>query len=329
MTAQRLKFIGRCIFSGILIWLVLRKLDWSALGNVLIHAQWRWVALGWASASLLVLGLAPRWRIFLRAQGIDLSFGMIFSLTWAGQFFNSVLPGSTGGDVVKVYQLCRLVPDRKAAATATVIVDRFVALAALIVLAVMAFTIEPTPLLLFWRSVSFGAKLPWLVLAAGLGIAAGGFLILRLRATVWGGRLVRTINAAKRNLSLDRRLIVAFGLAFTMHFVNIAIAYFFARALGTSLTFLQILTILPAVSVLVMLPVTINGHGLREWLFIGYFTQLGVTISGHPESGVKEIAVALSLLLVANDLLWSLPGGLWYFAKFKSAPNALDASTGA
>jgi hypothetical protein len=60
------------------------------------------------------------------------------------------------------------------------------------------------------------------------------------------------------------------------------------------------------------------GHGLRELLLIAYFTQMGLTLNGHPESGAREIAIAWSLILVANDLLWSLPGGIWYLVRFKS-----------
>jgi hypothetical protein len=137
---------------------------------------------------------------------------------------------------------------------------------------------------------------------------------------LWGGRLVRTLAAAKRNFSFDRNLLAAFGLALAMHLLYIVIAFLFAKSLGASITYIQVLTIIPVVALFVMLPLTINGHGLRELLLIGYFTQMRITLSGHPESGVREIAVALSLLLVANDLLWSVPGGLWYFARFKSTP---------
>ena len=58
-----------------------------------------------------------------------------------------------------------------------------------------------------------------------------------------------------------------------------------------------------------MLPITITGHGLRELLLIAYFTQIGITLGGF-EGGVREIAVAFSLLLVANDLIWCIPGGI-------------------
>jgi hypothetical protein len=100
--------------------------------------------------------------------------------------------------------------------------------------------------------------------------------------------------------------------------VNILTAYLFARALGISLTYLQAFLIVPVVAFCVMLPVTINGHGLRELLLIAYFSQMGVGLCGRYEHGVLEIALAWSLLLVTNDLLWSMPGGIWYLSRIKS-----------
>ncbi|HEX8280303.1 MAG TPA: lysylphosphatidylglycerol synthase transmembrane domain-containing protein, partial [Chthoniobacterales bacterium] len=122
---NRIRFIARCVFSLALIVFIARKLNWAQLGSVLARIDWRWAAAGSILTGLLIGALAARWRIFLREQKIELTFGTVLSLTWAGQFFNSVLPGSTGGDVFKIYQLCRLAPDRKAAAAATVVVDRF------------------------------------------------------------------------------------------------------------------------------------------------------------------------------------------------------------
>ena len=66
-----------------------------------------------------------------------------------------------------------------------------------------------------------------------------------------------------------------------------------------------------------MMPVTVNGHGLREVLLIFYFTYFHIALTGYAEVGVKETVVALSVLLVANDLLWALPSGLWCLARFK------------
>lgn len=298
-------------------------MDWNALGAVLTRLHFGWAVAGWGLSSLMIVGLAVRWRIFLRQQNIALPFLTIFSLTWAGQFFNSILPGSTGGDVVKIYQLCRLAPDRKAGAAATVLVDRLTALAALLVLAGISFVINPAPLrILSNESFAPGKMLGWLLAAGAVMLVVGWLMFRLLRSTHWGGRVVRTLTAVKENLSLSWGLVAAIALAFAIHLVNFSASYLFARSLGISISYLQILLMLPVVLFLILLPVTINGHGLRELLLIGYFTQMGITLTGAYGGGVREIAVALSVLLVTNDLLWAIPGGVWYMLRFKHLSKA-------
>jgi hypothetical protein len=102
-----------------------------------------------------------------------------------------------------------------------------------------------------------------------------------------------------------------------MHLLTVFTAYFFAKALGIGLTPVQTLVIIPLTAVFVMLPITINGHGLREVLLIAYFSQFGVTTTGSAAVTVREAAVAFSLLMVTNDLLWALPGGILYFIKLR------------
>lgn len=319
MIGRRLNFLLRCIFSTGLIVYILRKVDWTTLGHVLTRVHGGWAMAGCALTSLMTIGLAVRWQIFLRAQAFELPFATVFFLTWAGQFFNSLLPGSTGGDVVKIYHLCRLAPNRKAAAASTVFVDRLTALIALLLLAGIAFAIDPAPLRIL--SLQFYATpraLVWILTLLTIGVFLVWLLFLVIRSTFWGGRLIRTLAAAKEKFSFDRRLLAAFLLALAMHVLYVVIAYLFAKALGISITYLQVLIIIPTIAFFVMLPVTINGHGLRELLLIGYFTQMRITLSDHYEGGVREIAIALSLLLVTNDLLWSIPGGICYLARFKS-----------
>jgi hypothetical protein len=81
------------------------------------------------------------------------------------------------------------------------------------------------------------------------------------------------------------------------------------------------LEMIPVISIFIMLPITINGHGLRELLLIAYFTQFGATIPGSVAPIEREIAIAFSLLMVTNDLVWAIPGGIVYFFRFKSAPS--------
>ncbi|MDQ6623566.1 MAG: ATP-binding protein, partial [Verrucomicrobiota bacterium] len=84
----------------------------------------------------------------------------------------------------------------------------------------------------------------------------------------------------------------------------------------------QMVLMMPVVLFLMLIPITINGHGLRELLLISYFRYLGIVVSGSSDISVQDTAVALSLVAVANDLLWSLPGGLFYLIKFRVRPGA-------
>jgi hypothetical protein len=56
-------------------------------------------------------------------------------------------------------------------------------------------------------------------------------------------------------------------------------------------------------------------------LLIAYFTSMGVVIANQPAVHVRETAVALSLVAVANDLAWAIPGGLWYLNRFRHVPR--------
>lgn len=305
-------------------------MDWSGLGGVLTRVHLRWALGGWALSFLVIVAMTIRWQIFLRQQNIHLRFITVFSLTWAGQFFNSILPGSTGGDVVKIYQICRLAPDRKAGAAATVFVDRLSALLALIALACISFALDPTPSEILSSATFFSeTQLGWAFVAITVLAVLSWLVFRRLRSTPWIGRALRTLAAVKDNLTLNRGFLTAILLAFSIHLANFSVAYLFARALGISVTYQQILLMMPVVLFIVLVPVTINGHGLRELLLIGYFTQMGVTLAGTYGSGVREIAIALSLLLVTNDLLWSIPGGIWYFTGFKALARGATSRVGA
>ena len=84
---------------------------------------------------ILTLSLAitlVRWYILVRTVGFDFTLRDAFRLGIIGFFFNAFLPGSVGGDLIKAAALAREKSDRRTRAVATVIMDRVIALWALI-----------------------------------------------------------------------------------------------------------------------------------------------------------------------------------------------------
>jgi uncharacterized protein (TIRG00374 family) len=73
-----------------------------------------------------------RWFLLVRALDLPFTLGKAFKLGLVGSFWNTFAPGSVGGDLVKAYYIAHGQPGRKAAAVATVIVDRLVGLFGLI-----------------------------------------------------------------------------------------------------------------------------------------------------------------------------------------------------
>jgi uncharacterized membrane protein YbhN (UPF0104 family) len=319
----RLQLLLRGLVSLALIALVLRKVDWVAFAAILKRLDYHWALAGWCLGVFVVMGNALRWRIFLRKQGIDLPFATVLSLSWAGQFFNSMLPGSIGGDAVKIVQICRLVPDRKAAAAATIFVDRFTAFALLGMLAVGALALDPTLLTILSEKFNAApATMAWLVTALFVTAIALWLILRAVRLTHWGGRVFRTLAAARENLHFDLRLLAALSLAIVIHLLTFLVAYSLAKALQIPITYLQVIVIGSAVAFCIALPVTINGHGLREFLLVAYFTQVGLTSNAYGGNVAREVAIAWSLLVVINDLLWSIPGGIWYLTRLRARPLA-------
>jgi uncharacterized membrane protein YbhN (UPF0104 family) len=308
--APYLQFVLRGAISAALVIFILRTLDWGQVSHLLARTDFRWAVCGWLLTFLVISSLAFRWLLFIRQQHLFATYRDTLALTWAGQFFNSLLPGSTGGDVVKIVQLCRRFPDRKAGAVASVVIDRFVALIALLIWAGVGFARYPSPLqVAARRGMQVGTMTVWsliIILAGGFGAA---IWMLFHRRSIWRMRFVAIVRSVLTNLTSARRLFTAGALAIAIHFVNFLLVYCFARALGISITLGQVLLIMPVVLFVVLLPVTVNGHGLREILLIYYFGQLGVI---RPGFGVQETVVALSLICVLNDVLWCLPGGIWY-----------------
>ncbi len=327
--SRRLVFVVRCLLSIALIAFVLRKVDWPQLLGIVYQIHLAWALLASSLTSVLVIGYAARWRLFLRAKGIPLPTTTILVLTWAGQFFNTILPGSTGGDLLKIYQVCRLNPERRADAAATVLVDRLTALVALLLLAVVGLVLNPIALkLVRSENVISPHVFGWIVAFLIFAAVVGSLLYRTSHGLLWTGRVLRTFRSAKSFLLSPGRWLLAFAWALAMHVVTVLIAYLFATALGISITPIQMLIIVPVVAVFIMLPVTINGHGLREVLLIAYFSQFGATASGS-SGATREAAIAFSLVMVANDLFWALPGGILYLLKFKPAlPSAKPTLTG-
>lgn len=90
-----------------------------------VHLEYLFGAVGIFSVAL-VLTLV-RWYVLVRAQGLPFRLTDAIRLGLVGFFFNTFLPGSVGGDIIKAAALARE-QSRRTVAVATVLMDRAIAL---------------------------------------------------------------------------------------------------------------------------------------------------------------------------------------------------------
>jgi uncharacterized protein (TIRG00374 family) len=122
----------------------------------------QWPAFVAAGACLAVANLITfvRWWMLVRALGMAFRLGNAVRLGLVGFFFNTLLPGGVGGDIVKAVGIARE-QTRRALAVSTVLFDRAVGLWALVWLVALSGGI-------YWLCADADANL----LTANAGVAA-------------------------------------------------------------------------------------------------------------------------------------------------------------
>ncbi|HEY0257051.1 MAG TPA: lysylphosphatidylglycerol synthase transmembrane domain-containing protein [Candidatus Methylacidiphilales bacterium] len=310
---RHLGLIFRTLVSVLLIGWLLRKMDLPDLWPILYTVDVNWIVAGFFSFMPILLIVSWRWRMLLGVHGVHMRFWRILELTMIGQFFSAFLLGTTGGDVIKIYYVARAVPQRKAAVAFTVIVDRVIGLVALLLLGV-ALSASQLTLLLSKPEPKLFTGLFYLFALGGVVVsilACFGPSLLRhqgirtflkkLPFIHRGTSIFSAYEVTARALGIN---VIALVGSIPSHLCSTVMGYCIFHALHLQGSLLAFCSILIMVNMLIALPVSISGLGLREYLFIIYFGLLGID---------KEHAFAFSITYFALNVLWSLAGGPFYF----------------
>jgi uncharacterized protein (TIRG00374 family) len=274
----------------------------------LMRTQNLWLVLLAAVAILLQIGLGSlRWRAVLIASAqqdsANISPWLAFRLYYASIFFNSILPGTFGGDVVRVIST-RTLGVTTGASVHSVVLDRALTL---VMLLVMALPAAPR----VWGGIGIGMS--GALLGVGVGFVAALFAFYMLsripRLAVlkqYVDRVIQSFWRALANLlSHPRPLLMAVPLALATHASYCIAAFLLAQSLGINLALIDALTLMPLVLLVATIPISVGGWGVREVGAIGLLGLVG--ISSHE-------AVIISLQFGVISVLMSLPGALFWIA---------------
>lgn len=290
-------------FTLVAFYFALRDVDFVHLPEIL-HAQ---DGGSIAVACLLILAQiclgGMRWHLVLNrlktAGSQTISKLEALKLYYISVFFNCCLPGTVGGDVVRVWLIKS---DHTPLQTAinSVIIDRVIALLALFLLVLAG-------LPLIGREVGMDMRY---IVGAIMLLVAGVWLSYyiqrlllpyqRLRIVRWSMHLIECVHLLVR---YPLTTVISLTVGIVSHVCFSMAGYVLAQSMGMELSMLHSIALIPLVLLISTLPISIGGWGVREASMV---TMLGIV--GVPQAQALMLSIEYGLL----NIFTSLPAVLFW-----------------
>lgn len=299
LIAQRL--LGLAV-SCLVLWLVLRRLDTGALKEVLQRCDPLWLVFAFVAYACATTFAALRWHKMLLTTKTEVDQATTFRFAFIGNFFNALLFGPAGGDIIKTSLYAqwfqRPLPDVIAAS----FLDRMLGLGGSILLGltglIFAFAADGGEQL---HHITFHSPAFTTVVLCALVIGLIYWWWKRRRRESFLGQTATALTNAVRELRKNPLTAFA-GLiyGFILQVCFCLVLAFCLRSISVdAIPWLKLAWTFPVIGIVATLPVTVAGAGVREGASVALFGLYGV-------KPAECVAAALLTLLIY--VLWALIG---------------------
>lgn len=321
MTKAGIKQLLKFGVSLLLLFFTLRLIDWrgslelAGRANMGLMA----VAVGLLLAERILSVI--KWLLLLRAKGSRITFWRLLVINYIGGFWGLVLPSSVSADIVRGYYLAKSTANVSLAVT-SMLVDRLMGALSLVFLGCFsAWMVGDTFGLVHVRLIAAS-----MAVACALGVALlyhDGFIrwvdrrIIRQVARWKVIRPVRQwIASCFEYRQYPNTLVASFLLTVFVQMLRVMVFYAVAVSFGIRVPVTYYFIFVPLIMLLIMLPVSINGIGIREGSFVVFFALVGV-----PSSEAFIISFAVSVL---TTLMTAVGGIIYMFDKSAAKPMTIN-----
>lgn len=306
----------KILFTAGLLWWFLSRSNFTYAWQLLTSLAWPLFLLAILLNFLALIVNSVKWRLLLP----DFSWLTLFRTNLIGQYYSTLLPGQLAGEAAKAYllggeqqQIHRV--------TASILVDKITGLlGGVFIVGIFG--------LLFTKQ---NLPVAWLTVFLIAGISLTGLLII-VRISYFYEIIFRIINYFRQHFKWGASfwtfliklmdfwrcyagqsyvLITSILLGIVYQFISILMTLILADQIGLTVSFVDWCWIWAVLSLVLLLPITIAGLGLREGTLIGILGLLGV---------LPAQAIALSLSLFGVQIIIAFVGGVlefrrWYYQR--------------
>lgn len=286
-TRSALLFAAKVVVATVLIGWLIRSgsLDFKALVLYLDRPLILAASMGMWAINVFIG--AMRWRLLLGLAGVKMPVGRALQLQLTSLFFNTVIPGGVGGDLVKsAYAAREAEPAKRPTVFLILFVDRLLGLGGLVLVAGVTTVLRGSVIMQNPRLRELGMAVALLALLTLIGPAIALLVVRRAgdRLEKWTGgttkvaKLLTQLVAAARLVSARPKILaMALVLSMAMHAMAMLLFTTLTNAItnqGVGIS--AIATIFPLGIITMILPVSPAGIGVGHVAFDRLFALIGL-----------------------------------------------------
>jgi uncharacterized protein (TIRG00374 family) len=327
-----------------ILWWVFQKNGQGRIVDTLLSAHVGWVLLAALFFFLSVLAGAYQWHLLLRMQGVDFGYGACFRTYYSGMFLNNFLPGTVGGDALRVYEV-KKGSDGWGKAVASTFLDRLIGFFTLSLLSLIAVGIA------LWHNTLDQAVFRHLLYAVGFVFSIFVIVLVlllsrRIASLVqslihWTGmKWLEEAHARMQDILLAYRarwgeMAFVILVSCVVQILRIDVHWFSALGLGVRISPVFFFCFIPVIALAGVIPLNVGGWGIPQKIGTYLYTLPGVLEPLSAAGGaaaaaaggdIKVTAAAAAFLPSVVGLVVMLGGGFYFVRGRKdSRPVKTDA----
>jgi glycosyltransferase 2 family protein len=298
------KIAATLLVTSLAVAYILSKVDVAKTKDIITSASVPWLLVSAALTMVTVPPMGWRWQRLLSVRGVRESVTWLTRAYFVSYAVGQVLPTSVGGDASRIFETSRRHPGQITPITGSVLLERALGGAVTLLLAGIG-------LLLAIGRYPIGAYL-WVELVFVIGTIAIAFMFfsrtVRRRLVFLGGvarrlRVEKPARAVYDGLHGYRdhpgTLLVVAVVTAAAQLTRVVAIYASGRAVGIDLSVLPYVVLGPLLFLVMLVPFTVNGIGVREAFFVSFLGKLGID---------HDHAFACGFLFFVMTILLALPG---------------------
>lgn len=301
---RNIKFLVKACISMILIYMLLKNIEIKPFMEGIVHVGWKLYVFSFVCYVITILLGALKWRLLLS----KVSLKVLIITSFKAQFYSTVLPGQLFGEASKVMNLHKeKVAD--AEITASVIVDKITSFMAVFLIGIIG--IINTQIALPKSFIIF-FPIMYIIMIGILLFPRIKFLDVFILYVIeklsnmkisfnknYISSIMSLYNTWKKYVFSKKIVIDSIILGVIIQGIGVFQQWGLSLKTGLSISIYEFMWIFPAISIVLLLPVSLGGLGVREISLVGFLSLFAVS---------KEEALVISIITLSSQIFSALIG---------------------